>query len=605
MTERVLNRRYRLTAELGRGGMGAVWRARDERVDRDVAVKILHAWIAEDADARTRFEREARALGQLTHRNIVRLYDFEQSGRSAFLVMELIEGQDLAAAVRGRLPLALGQAARFALPVAEGLAFAHDKGIVHRDLKPANILVDADGRVVISDFGLARIAETTQTLTATGVLMGSPEYWAPEQAAGKSVGRAGDIYSLGCIVYELLTGRLPFEGDDRLAAGYRRVHEDAPDAREHVPTLEPEAAALVGRMLSRDPDKRPGAHELVELFSERKADEEPTRLLAAHRSPLSDPPTAATYPARREARTRRAVLVTLLIAAIAVLAAGIALAIVLTRGSKTVSLLPTSVRTSVRTQTVTREHTVPAGPTVTNNPPTRATTSSAGVGVPSTYVGRFTSVDRLERCNATSTRVYCSAGPSGRAVRLDVGERVTDYGIRGSSDQGGPSMPEGTSFRTPDAKIECNSSSHGITCKDRTTGASFTLGDYKLIVSQGGASPSSPTQASSLYSGYFAAVDRLERCYADDSSAWCTASPSGKGVLLLAGGTAIYEGLTGSTDKGGPAMAIGRSFTTPGGAIVCGSSTRGITCRDVITGHYFTIGDYRVHINNGGGEVVY
>jgi hypothetical protein len=194
-------------------------------------------------------------------------------------------------------------------------------------------------------------------------------------------------------------------------------------------------------------------------------------------------------------------------------------------------------------------------------------------------------------------------------VKLQVGKGVTDYGVRGSADQGGPSMPEGTSFRTPDGKIECGSSSHGITCTDRTTGAYFILGDTKLVFSQhGGPSSTGSSPGGSItstYFGYFAAVDRLERCYADDSFAVCTAGPSGKGVRLLAGSGAAYMGATGSNDKGGPAMPIGSSFTTPGGNITCDSSSRGITCRDDATGAYFTIGDYHVRINNGSGEVVY
>jgi S1-C subfamily serine protease len=238
--------------------------------------------------------------------------------------------------------------------------------------------------------------------------------------------------------------------------------------------------------------------------------------------------------------------------------------------------------------------------------PSTARGREPGVGVPAVYVGRFTSVDRLQRCNATVTYVYCSSGPSRRAVKLEVGKGITDYGMRGSVDRGAPSMPEGTAFRTPSGAIECDSSSRGITCTDRTTGAYFILGDYRLIVSKSGQSTSSGSAGvPSSYSGYFAAVDRLERCYADDSFAVCTAGPSGKGVRLVVGSGASYEGITGSTDKGGPAMPIGSSFTTPGGNITCSSSSRGITCKDVATGAYFTIGDYHVRVNNGAGEVVH
>jgi S1-C subfamily serine protease len=236
------------------------------------------------------------------------------------------------------------------------------------------------------------------------------------------------------------------------------------------------------------------------------------------------------------------------------------------------------------------------------------TQTASAVGVPSTYVGLFTSVDRLQRCNATPRWVYCTSGPSGRAVKLEVGKGVMDYGVRGSTDRGGPAMPEDTSFRTPGGKLECDSSSRGITCTDRTTGAYFILGDTRLIISHragGGGSGGGGSGVPPRYSGYFAAVDRLERCYADDSFAVCTAGPSGKGVRLVVGEGAAYEGITGSTDKGGPAMPIGSVFATPGGNIRCESSSRGITCRDVTSGAYFTIGDYHVRVNNGGGEVVH
>jgi len=237
-------------------------------------------------------------------------------------------------------------------------------------------------------------------------------------------------------------------------------------------------------------------------------------------------------------------------------------------------------------------------------PPPPPPTTGQNVGVPSTYQGRFTSVDRLERCNATLNYVYCSAGPSGKAVKLTVGEDVTDLGVRGSQDLGGASMPEGTSFTTPNGKITCNSSTRGITCMDTTNGAEFVIGDYQVIVKHPG-SPNRSVGTPATYSGYFTAVDRLERCYANDSYVVCTAGPSGKGVRLVAGGSATYEGVTGSTDKGGPSMPEGTSFSTPQGSFTCGSSSRGITCTDNATGNSFTIGDTLVHVTNDNHEVTY
>jgi hypothetical protein len=232
--------------------------------------------------------------------------------------------------------------------------------------------------------------------------------------------------------------------------------------------------------------------------------------------------------------------------------------------------------------------------------------ANPGVGVPSTYEGLFTSVDRLERCNATATYVYCSAGPSGRAVKLIVGDDVHDLGSPGSSDRGGPSMPEGTSFTTPSGGIRCGSSSRGIICTDLTTNAGFVLGDYQLLLTHarsanGGGSVGVPA----TYSGRFTSVDRLERCYANDEYAVCSAGPSGKAARLVAGGSASYAGVLGSQDLGGPSMPEGTNFTTHGGAIRCGSSSRGITCTDTASGNGFTIGDFHVHVVNGGVERVH
>lgn len=225
------------------------------------------------------------------------------------------------------------------------------------------------------------------------------------------------------------------------------------------------------------------------------------------------------------------------------------------------------------------------------SPPSSAAEPASGVDSP--YTGRFTSVDRLQRCTVSNTAARCTSGPSGKGVRLVVGSGASYLGITGSSDNGGPSMPMGTSFRTPDETIECTSSTRGITCTDLMTGRGFTIGDQSIVIQNGGSSPRS-------YSGYFSAVDRLERCYADDFGATCTAGPSGKGVQLT-NGTARYLGVTGSTDRGGPALPEGDRFRTPGGRIECASSSRGVNCTDTTTGNGFTIGDHYVELRNGGG----
>ena len=243
--------------------MGAVWSARDRRLRRDVAVKLLHSWIAEDLELRRRFAREARVLAPLVHEHIVRLYDYGEDGETPFLVMELVDGANLADVARNR-GLGWAEASEIALPIASALAYAHARGIVHRDLTPGNVLIEsASGRVVVSDFGLARIARSATSVTTQGMLLGTPEYWSPEQARGADSETATDMYALGCLLFWLLVGTDAVRGRrsargrtsprprDRAVAAL--VRTDAP----------PEAAALVDALLScgsrRPADGRRGA----------------------------------------------------------------------------------------------------------------------------------------------------------------------------------------------------------------------------------------------------------------------------------------------------------------------------------------------------------
>ena len=256
--------RYELRARISKGGMGAVWRARDRRLRRDVAVKLLHSWIAEDEELRRRFAREARVLAPLENEHIVRLYDYGEDGETPFLVMELVEGANLAEVARER-GFSWPEVVEIAVPVATALSYAHARGIVHRDLTPGNVLIESTtGRVVVSDFGLARIARSATSVTTQGMLLGTPEYWSPEQARGADSETATDLYALGCLLFWLLSGRTPFEGDDRLAVGLRRAHEAAPSLASHVPDAPAEAVRLVDALLAPDPAARPTADEVLE-----------------------------------------------------------------------------------------------------------------------------------------------------------------------------------------------------------------------------------------------------------------------------------------------------------------------------------------------------
>ena len=267
MTE--LGGRYRLEASLGRGGTGEVFRARDLRLDRLVAVKILHPWVAGDADAQRRFRREATTLAQLRHPNIVQVLDFDDALPSPYLVQEHCGGGTLVRRAQ-EAPLQWPEVAAIGLAIARGLAHAHAAGVTHRDLKPGNVLYGDDGELRVADFGLADVLRREAgdaTLTMDGTRVGSPEYWAPEQAAGQQVTERADLYALGCILYELATGSLPFEGSDRLQVGMRRIHEDPPPPTAFAPDLPPEAEALITALLQRAPERRPRAEDVVRILA--------------------------------------------------------------------------------------------------------------------------------------------------------------------------------------------------------------------------------------------------------------------------------------------------------------------------------------------------
>jgi eukaryotic-like serine/threonine-protein kinase len=289
----VLAGRYHLLEQVGEGGMGVVWRAHDEQLERDVAIKLLRPFLAAEPELRRRFDREARTLASLASEYIVRVFDYVNDGERAFLVLEYVDGSNLAQASSGRLPLPLVEAACYGRPVAHALAYAHARGVVHRDLTPANILIEStSGRVVTSDFGLARIARSSGSLTAAGTLLGTPEYWSPEQALGHDTTAACDLYAFGCILFLLLSGRLPFEGDDRLGVGLRRAHEDAPSLAVASPAAPLAAVDLVDSLLAREPAHRPDAAEAAAALGRVSGNSWPRRVLAAS-STASAKPTLA------------------------------------------------------------------------------------------------------------------------------------------------------------------------------------------------------------------------------------------------------------------------------------------------------------------------
>jgi eukaryotic-like serine/threonine-protein kinase len=269
----VLGDRYRLVERIASGGMGTVWRAEDTVLRRPVAVKVLNEGLSSDERFVERFRREAKAAGGLLHPNVAGVYDYGEEGGRPFIVMELIDGETLAEALVRRGRLDPDEVADVGAQVADALAAAHAAGIVHRDVKPANVMLTAGGHVQVMDFGIAA-AESGTGLTGTGMVMGTARYIAPEQALGNPATPASDLYSLGVVLYELLTGAPPFDRGTPLATAMAHVKEDPVPLATARPDTPPRLAALVEGCLAKDPGDRPGsAAELAAALREERAPE--------------------------------------------------------------------------------------------------------------------------------------------------------------------------------------------------------------------------------------------------------------------------------------------------------------------------------------------
>ncbi len=255
---------YRLVGLLGAGGMGEVYRARDERLGRDVAIKVLPEEVATNSDRLVRFEREARATAALDHPNILAVYDVGRHNGQPYLVTQLLEGRTLRQAIAtGRLPAS--KALELGIQIAQGLGAAHDRGIIHRDLKPSNIFLTSDGRAKILDFGLARLAlselttgtlgerSTATDLTLAGAPVGTVGYMAPEQVRGLPADHRSDIFSFGCVLYEMLAGQRAFSKDSAVETMGSILHEDPPPLTASGRSVPPALAAVVRRCLEKAP----------------------------------------------------------------------------------------------------------------------------------------------------------------------------------------------------------------------------------------------------------------------------------------------------------------------------------------------------------------
>jgi serine/threonine-protein kinase len=251
----LLSDRYRLDAQIGHGGMSTVYRAFDTVLERPVAIKLMHREIASDSDQLERFRREARAVAQLNHPHVVTVIDAgetdeDPSWPTPYIVLEYVEGETLKERIRrhGRLPIV--EAIAYAVEIARALGAAHERGIVHRDVKPQNVLVDAEGTAKVTDFGIARTLEE-EGLTADGRVLGTTDYVSPEQALGHAVTGQSDVYSLGIVLFEMLTGDVPFKGENQISVAMKHVRDELPDVR----MLRPEVSAALAAALDRATDK--------------------------------------------------------------------------------------------------------------------------------------------------------------------------------------------------------------------------------------------------------------------------------------------------------------------------------------------------------------
>ena len=312
----LISERYRLEEKIGSGGMSSVYRAFDPMLERWVAIKLMHRDISHDPDQLERFRREARTVAQLNHPHVVTVIDAGEDDGAPYNVFEYVEGETLKERIRrlGRLPVS--EAVAYAIEIGRALEAAHASKLVHRDVKPQNVLIDRDGRAKVTDFGIARSLEA-QGLTATGRVLGTTDYVSPEQALGHEVTGQSDIYSLGIVVYEMLTGETPFKADTQVAVAMRHVRDPLPDVQRRRPEISASLAAVVERATAKETQNRYGhvsemVHDLEEVLAiEAARSGQATGEATAVLQSLSG--DTADFAPSRLRRPRRALAVTILV----------------------------------------------------------------------------------------------------------------------------------------------------------------------------------------------------------------------------------------------------------------------------------------------------
>jgi hypothetical protein len=334
MIGEVIAERYELLELVGAGGMSSDNKAHDRLLELNVALKVLHPHYGGDKEYVERFRREARAVAQLSHPNIVTVIDRGDAGGHQFIVFELIDGENLKELLDRTGPLPVQRAVELGVAVADGLAFAHAHGLVHRDVKPQNVLLNGDGEAKVTDFGIARSLDVEHGMTQTGTVLGTSNYLSPEQARGRQVTAATDVYSLGVVLFELLTAEVPFPGENFVAVAMKHVNDPVPDIRESRPDAPARLSAAIGHALEKDPARRFAsmdefAAELRQCLAEHDSSDTDQTFVTPREGAHSvvDSPaerdTASVRPRGR--RRRRLVVLVLALAVAAAIAAGVLL----------------------------------------------------------------------------------------------------------------------------------------------------------------------------------------------------------------------------------------------------------------------------------------